>query len=215
MKTHRWVIVILTTVILMAVILMAAILSTGCSLTANPSSQTERLSSTVAALESNQAQQLEWLSYQATQIGENRLLIATLQADQASSPPPVPAGPTQSTSHGIGGSVTIEKGSCCVGSTAGETIKVAVQFEATSPNMEGIEMRVVPGVREVNPGDMVNVPWEAFTPEKEYEVFVPINWTTFWVHVQYRDASGGFSVIYSDEIAVEGMPPQPTETPNQ
>lgn len=205
MKKHRWI----------PIVLMALILMAGCSLTANQDNPPGDLLATVSALESIQAQQLEWLSYQATQIGENRLLIATLQANQPSGQQAVPPGPTGDTSHGVVGSVMIEEGSCCVGSTAGETIRVAVQFEATSQSMTAIEMRVVPGVRQVNPGDMVNVPWEPFAAEKEYEVFVAINWTTFWVHVQYRDASGGFSEIYSDEIAVEGMPPLPTETPNQ
>jgi hypothetical protein len=110
--------------------------------------------------------------------------------------------------------VMIEEGVCCAGGTAGETIEVLVQFlpEQTGLIEPATEMRVITGVANVTPADMVNQPWQPLVEEAGYEVYLAINWTTFWVHVQYRSADGSVSAIYSDEIGVEGMPPQ-TETP--
>jgi hypothetical protein len=44
-------------------------------------------------------------------------------------------------------------------------------------------------------------------------VYVPINWTTFAVSVQYRDEKGNVSLVYCDDIGVEGMPATPIPTP--
>jgi len=72
-------------------------------------------------------------------------------------------------------------------------------------NGEVVEMRVLSGVPSADEDDMELVPWEPFAYEKIYKISLPTNWTTFWVHVQYRDVTGLVSPIYSDEIALEGM----------
>jgi hypothetical protein len=42
---------------------------------------------------------------------------------------------------------------------------------------------------------------------------VPVNWTGFYVSVQYRDADGNLSPVYDDDVSVEGQPPTLTPTP--
>jgi hypothetical protein len=39
---------------------------------------------------------------------------------------------------------------------------------------------------------------------------VPINWTGFYVSVQYRDAEGNLSPVVCDDISIEGHSPTPT-----
>jgi hypothetical protein len=182
--------------------------------------QTSALSSTLAALETEKAQlaadveNLEgWNSYMSTQIGAHQLTLRDLEATAGMGR--IGSGPTPTftlTPWDVIYGVMIEGNSCCVGGTAGETIDVVVQFQPDWSELEtpAVEMRVITGVANVYPGDMVNIPWEPVVAEKTYPVYVAINWTTFWVHVQYRTAEGVVSSIYSDEIGVEGMPAQTT-----
>jgi hypothetical protein len=107
----------------------------------------------------------------------------------------------------VRGSVEIEGGGCCVGGTEGDTIDVSVTFEASSPFAEVTEMRV----SESCPTEekMADTPWEPFVAERTYPVKVFINWTGFYIGVQYRDAQGNLSPVYCDDISVEGHPAPP------
>jgi CSLREA domain-containing protein len=119
----------------------------------------------------------------------------------------------QAISQQLQGSVEIEDGSCCVGGTAGETITVNADFEASSPNGNVVEMRVLYGKRSFTDNEMENAAWEAFVTEKAFPVEVVLNWSTFYVYVQYRDSNGNVSPLYFDEISVEGTSTEPTPTP--
>jgi hypothetical protein len=186
------------------------------------SNETAALSASLAVLETEKAQLSEdlgnlvvWNSYQSTQIGAHQLALQGLTTE-----PPGGSGSGQGptftptpyeitlTPWDRPTGVMIEGGDCCVGGTAGETIDVVVQFLPwqTELTESAVEMRVITGVANVYAGDMVNQPWESLAEEKAYPVYLAINWTTFWVHVQYRTAAGEVSAIYSDEIGVEGMP---------
>jgi hypothetical protein len=103
----------------------------------------------------------------------------------------------------VTGSVVIADGLCCVGGKAGDTLQIKVNFTASSPFAAVTEMRLVGCVTEAEAG---NVSWEPFAPEKNYPWTPPINWTSFGIGVQYRDAQGNVSPIYCDDVAVEGDP---------
>jgi hypothetical protein len=162
----------------------------------------------------------EWNSYQSTQIGAQQAVLGqmttTVGEDPGGGMDPTftPTAYITLTPWDRPVGVMIEDGACCAGGTAGETIEVLVQFLPEQSDLiePATEMRVITGVTNVTLADMANVPWQPVVGEASYEVYLPINWTTFWVHVQYRSADGSVSAIYSDEIGVEGMPPQ-TETP--
>ncbi len=104
----------------------------------------------------------------------------------------------------VSGSVKIEGSPCCVGGKAGSTLQVKVNFAAVSPSGEVAEMKVSSCYVLNETPDQAS--WEPFTPEKTFDVSVVINWTTFSIGVQYRDANGNLSPVYCDEIAVEGSP---------
>ena len=104
----------------------------------------------------------------------------------------------------VRGSVEIEGGRCCAGGTEGDIIDVSVTFEASSPFAEVTEMRVSRGCPTED--EMADVPWESFASERTYPVKVFINWTGFYIGVQYRDAQGNLSPVYCDDISVEGHP---------
>jgi hypothetical protein len=104
----------------------------------------------------------------------------------------------------VRGSVEIEGGGCCVGGTEGDTIDVRVAFEASSPTAEVTEMRVSKGCPTED--EIADVTWEPFVTERTYPVKIFINWTGFYIGVQYRDAQGNLSPVYCDDIAVEGHP---------
>lgn len=176
----------------------------------------EELVGTISALETQVAKNQQMNDYQATQIGENRVLINELAIRGPDGGPATNLLTTTPTPYGIGGlsgSVLIHDGSCCVGGIAGDTIQIDVQFEASSLNGSVQEMRVLTSSSPAGEDALEGVPWEPFVEEKDYPVTLATNWTTFWVHVQYRDNTGTISEIFSDEIAVEGMPAPPTDTP--
>jgi hypothetical protein len=168
----------------------------------------------VEILETEVAQYQEYVSYQATQIGRQEEFIQYL----ATRGPAVIDGeynrgptPTLTPYDSWMGGVIIEGDVCCAGGTAGDEVELTVEFLVQSRGGEVTEMRVLVG--HASTADIDQVSWEPYVQEKTYSTTLANNWTTFWVHVQFRDSSGGISEVFSDEIALEGMPPAPTETP--
>ena len=191
---------------------LLAVLAVGCA----GATSSGGLEETISGLETQAAKNQELNYYQATQIGENRVLINQLSLRGPDGGPAINLLTTTPTPFGIGGlngSVLIHDGSCCVGGIAGDTIQIDVQFEASSLNGSVQGMRVLTGSSPVAEDALEGIPWEPFVDEKDYPVTLATNWTTFWVHVQYRDNTGTISEIFSDDIAVEGMPAPPTDTP--
>ncbi|MEJ2758941.1 MAG: hypothetical protein P8046_10720, partial [Anaerolineales bacterium] len=139
------------------------------------------LVATVSALETQSASQEEWVSYQATQIGSQQMVINDLTTQVAQLP--------RQTSE-VTGSVLIHGGACCMGSTAGDTISVDVAFDARSGSGEVVEMRVVVARSKVATEALEDSVWEPFVQAREFPVEVPSAWSSFWVVVQYRDSGG-------------------------
>jgi hypothetical protein len=71
-------------------------------------------------------------------------------------------------------------------------------------------MRVRTGLTAFDELDLADTVWEPFSTTKAFEYRVPINWTGFYVTVQFRDAQGNLSPVYTSDISVEGMPAPPT-----
>lgn len=95
------------------------------------------------------------------------------------------------------------------GGKAGSSLTVKVKFEATSPLAEIKEMRVKQSSmgRCLTPEEMNDAKWEPFVAERMFPVTnIPINWSSFKLHVQYRDVKGNVSPVYCGEVAIEGMP---------
>ena len=105
------------------------------------------------------------------------------------------------------GVVQIAGGSCCIGGTNGETIQAQVSFSAESPFGRVSRMRVRSGCSADT--DLESADWEPYADSKTYPVFVVINWTGFYICVQYQDEHGNLSPVYRDDISVEGMPRAP------
>jgi hypothetical protein len=108
------------------------------------------------------------------------------------------------------GSVDIGPGLGAMGGAAGETISARVLFTAASPYGRVTDMRIAGGC---SLEAVQSAGWEPFVPEKAYPIYVPINWTSFSIAVQYRDDKGNISQLYCDDIGVEGMPPTPEPIP--
>jgi hypothetical protein len=51
--------------------------------------------------------------------------------------------------------------------------------------------------------------WQPFVAQVDYPFRPPINWSGFYISVQYRDELGNLSPVYCDDISVEGMPAPP------
>ncbi len=107
----------------------------------------------------------------------------------------------------VAGGVQVGQGSA-VGGKAGTTIPIPVKFDASSPTGPVQEMRVKtsPIGRCLAPSEMSDTPWEPFVPSETFTFRVALNWSTFKLHVQYRDVKGNLSPVYCGEIAVEGQP---------
>ncbi len=183
-----------------ALALAGALAACSWSVTVNPDGPDrtiEALGEANAALSTQVSQQATWMSYLATRVSAP---FAT--------PPWVPE-PTPP----VRGYVDIEDGRCCVGGAAGSTVDVRVAFGAQSPFAEVTEMRARVGARPFEEFELAETPWEPFVSARIYPVPAAINWTGFFVSVQYRDALGNLSPVFSDDISVEGMPTSPTPTP--
>lgn len=110
------------------------------------------------------------------------------------------------------GSVLIEEGRCCAGGLVGDVIEVQVRFEAFSQVGEVVEMRVMTGA--LDPQALAQRPWEPYVGDVGYPIEIQTaNWVGWWVSVQYRDAAGNVSPVYSDDISIEGHESLPTPTP--
>jgi len=109
------------------------------------------------------------------------------------------------------GAVQIAGGSCCIGGFAGDTVQAQVSFSAASPFGRVGKMRVAS--RCMADTDVEGMDWEPFTDSKTYPVPVVLNWTGFYVCVQYQDERGNLSPVYRDDISVEGMPRPPAVNP--
>jgi hypothetical protein len=142
------------------------------------------------------------IAYMATRVG-------ALVRDAGTATP----YPTMTPYLPVLGGVELEEGRCCAGGVAGETITVTADFTATSPLADVTEMRLHTGSIAADMMRMNNIPWEPFVEEQALSVQVALNWTSFLVTVQYRDAEGHVSPLYTDDIAIEGEPAQPTPTP--
>jgi hypothetical protein len=112
------------------------------------------------------------------------------------------------TAFPVTGFVKIENGQPVIGGKAGTTRDVKVQFGAASPAGGVKEMRVRDfGTRKcASDAEISQSAWEPFVAEKLYRVDIALNFTSFDVSAQYRDANGNLSPIYCADIAVEGAP---------
>lgn len=104
------------------------------------------------------------------------------------------------------GSVAIEGGACCVGGTAGTPLNIGVNFFAA----EAAQMRVRTAGMCFDANGLNQASWETYVTHKTYVYTPPINWSGFYVSVQYRNTLGHLSPVYCDDISVEGMPPSGT-----
>jgi hypothetical protein len=144
---------------------------------------------------------------QSTQIADQRGFISYL-ATRLPVPRPSPATRPTPTPF-VHGSLLINDGRCCIGATAGETVLIPVVFQAASPAAEVTQMRYRAGSISSTEQDLSETEWEPFSPQKVFEYIPPLNWSAFYVTVQYRDALGNASPAYSTDVSVEGMPAGP------
>lgn len=109
----------------------------------------------------------------------------------------------------VSGTVRIADGRQIIGATAGSTVRVRVEFTATSPFGTIREMRVATyGARKCSSEqELASLAWEPFIGEKFYTLAIPVNFSSFDVSVQYRDAQGNLSRIVCGDLVIEGMPP--------
>ena len=105
--------------------------------------------------------------------------------------------------------VLIEGGICCIGGIAGEPLELDAAFTASSPAGEVTEMRVHTSGFCADETFLEQHTWEPFVPQSTYIYTPPINWSGFYVSVQFRDEFGNVSPVVCDDISVEGMPSDP------
>lgn len=176
----------------------------GCSTVSFTASSLEStvsaLESQVADLATRRAHDAAVISYLATRVGEANQLPSL---DRTTPTPYVP----------LESGVLIEEGRCCIGAPVGETIEIAAAFNAASMGAGALaaEMRVLAGTGPFAADDFETVPWEPFRANRTFTYQVPVNWTGYYVCVQYRAADGALSEVFCDDISVEGNPtPRPT-----
>ncbi len=113
----------------------------------------------------------------------------------------------QNAAFPVTGQVTVGPGHP-VGGKAGSVVQIDVRFQATGPSGAVTEMRIKRDTigRCLTPEEMAGADWEPFVTSRSYSYSVAVNWTTFKLHVQYRDAQGNLSPVYCGDVAVEGSP---------
>lgn len=144
------------------------------------------------------------VSAQSTQLANQQEIITHL-ATRVPLMPPTQDIQQQSTPV-VEGSLLIEDDKCCIGGIAGQPVPIHVTFQASSPFAEVSEMRVRTGLTHFDENDFSDVEWEPFSSEKDFGYIAPLNWTGFYVSVQFKDALENLSPVCSADISVEGMP---------
>lgn len=104
----------------------------------------------------------------------------------------------------VTGSLVLQNGMCCAGGKVGTVIEITAAFDATSPETNVTQMRLLNHCGAQS--EMNTAPWEPFVKQKTfpYKITVP-NWVGWYLAVQYRDANGNLSPIYCEDISIEGM----------
>ena len=188
-------------VIVFGLVAMTLMFGVSCVLTPTPVVD-EGLMTTLESLSTQNAKQ-------ATDLARHEELISYLATNQPGRVVSQSDVPTSTPYKPVIGSIEIEDGRCCAGGVAGQTMDLNVKFEAQSLAGEPItEMRVRLGGIAMAEEDLVEEPWISFRTEDILIIEPSINWTTYVLSVQYRDRAGNVSEVYSDEIAIEGAPPE-------
>jgi hypothetical protein len=126
---------------------------------------------------------------------------------------PVLTPPTKTPYVAIEGGVLLEEGRCCAGGAAGVPLTLQADLEARSQTGQVTEMRLYVGLGPASLRDMADQPWEPYRPQVGFEVTPAVNWVGYYVSAQFKDAQGGVSDIFWDDISVEGMPSELTPSP--
>jgi hypothetical protein len=153
----------------------------------------EALLTQVSSQSTQIAEHMEFISYLATR-------VPPLRPSPAAQPGPTPF---------VTGSLFINDGKCCMAGVAGNPMVIPVVFQAVSPAAEITDMRSRAGPSSFGEADLSDNEWELFSPKKVFEYMPPLNWSGFYVTVQFRDALGNVSPVYSSDISVEGIPAAP------
>ena len=125
-------------------------------------------------------------------------LACSLSAAQPANPTPLSPTPTGTAgSSPVQGSIEVAPGDSVIGGFEGSRRTVTIVFSANSTQGRVTKMRL-------DDGD-----WEAFVPEKEVEIIIPLNWSSLRRCVVYQDEAGSLSAQYCDSKGVEGHPQAP------
>jgi hypothetical protein len=160
----------------------------------------------------DQSQLMGKMSTQVAVLSTNAASLGT-QVSYLATRGPAPATQIRTPSpSGIIGSVVIEEGKCCVGAITGEQIEIQARFTAVGLEAPILLMRTASGGYSGSAEALEDAAWEPFHELKSFTYRVPINWTGFYVQVQFQDTLGNVSAVYTDDISVEGMPaPTPAQ----
>src|SRR5512142_2555275 len=108
------------------------------------------------------------------------------------------------------GSILLENGRSAAGGPAGSTIQVQVSLWATSTAGKVTDMRVAQVSGCESAGQVDRAQWEPFASRKSLPATLALNWIGYAVAAQFRDDHGITSLIYCDDISLEGMPAVPS-----
>lgn len=119
--------------------------------------------------------------------------------------------PTPSVAPDLVGSISLEDGRCCIGAVAGEEVFIHVTVTASAA---ATQMRIGYGSHALDLDELSKFPWEPVSATKTLSYTAPINWSGFYVTVQFKDDAGHVSALTTDDLSVEGMPAEyPLSTP--
>jgi hypothetical protein len=142
----------------------------------------------------------------AADIREQGTLISYL-ATRGPAPATMNPNSTPTPYRPVLGSVVLNEGACCVSGAAGAIIELEAAFEAESPPGEVVtELRARLGTIPFSELELEDDEWQPYVEAINFPVEVAVNWTSYHVSAQFRDAAGNLSPVYHDEIAVEGLP---------
>lgn len=135
------------------------------------------------------------------------LLVAAPAAAQPPPPPPValPLISAGCVTGPICASLVVGPTNvCCMGGRPGDQIQIPVTFLAMSRAGGPLEMRTNHrSCSDTSPIDPAS-PWEPHVTERHYPHTLAVNWHTWSLRVQFRDAAGNLSPVLCDDVALEG-----------
>jgi hypothetical protein len=108
----------------------------------------------------------------------------------------------------ISGSVELNNGACCTGGTIGDEVIVSAKISLDNRQQETTLMRTALSTSCLSADGLTDAEWIPFQSQQVSSYVAISGWIGIYFNVQFMNETGEISQIFCDDISVEGLPVQ-------